>query len=264
MLIVLLLFFAVPTNASNDELAAYILLDENQRDHLQYSKRSPEEANLNQNYTFVGLGAHCQTAAQLNHYKYRNGAYPLDWLFSDSTDSIVQLLLNDFNYFFDEKYLAPNPNAPWRLENNYYKLEFRHEWHFPDTYMDEARYRSMLDDARPKYERRIERFKKLREYDGTVIFIRTASASDGDNFWEDDNNRFITRRQSYRLNNALRRFFPKLKFNLIIINYSDGKPDCSIKKLAPNLFELRVDSRNTFAYASFEHVFQFIKTLLPA
>lgn len=263
LLFILLLFYPlnlVTNYVDPDELSAYIRRDELLHD---YAKDAWEEVNFNRDFLFVSLGSHCQTAAQLSHYKLRTGAFPFDWLVSDSTDTLITLLRNDFNFFYDERYLIPKPTHPYHFLNTLYKIDFRHEWPFPDQTMSAERAQEMIAQAKPKYERRIERFKSLRKFKGKVIFLRTASSSDGNYYWSQDThvNRTISQIQGQKLRDALHFFFPNLKFDLIIINY-DKNAGNSVQQWGENIFEFKVATTFTYGFDAFKHVFQFIETLI--
>lgn len=224
-------------------------------------KKSIEDVNFDKKLLFVSLGAHCQTAAQLNHYKLRNGAFPFDWILSDSIQHVITLLSNDFQFFFEEPHLFINPAAAWWLDNSIYQFEFRHEWPFSDTNFTEERIAEMVVSSTIKYARRIERFKKLRQFSGKVYFIRTASNLDPDYYWRDEKlYRSITKEQAQKLYNALLDFFPTLNFGLIIINYS-SLIDPVANKWNENIFEFKAVSSNIIVLNAFEHVFAFIKAL---
>lgn len=245
--------FCLARNNNSQTLEELIYLDE-----LEEHKRS-EEINFDADSMYVGLGSHCQVAAQLNYYNLRTAAFPFDWLLSDSIDGIIKALNNNFNFFLEEKYLFHNPRATWWFENSYYKFEFRHEWIFNDTYLDHNRFKELIDATKIKYARRIERFRNLKNFKGKVFFIRTASGRDGDNYWHNNYDNFINQTQAEELARELANFFPKLNFVLIIINYQDGIEDHRAAHLQNNIFEFKVSSRNTFGYDSFKHVFEFIE-----
>ncbi len=178
---------------------------------------------------FISLGAQCEVAAELVTNQLRKEAYPFDWLVTLNHDRFAQLLNEDFANFLNDQFLFQNPEFPTIIENSYYEIEFRHDWTFPDLWTDPMRYALQLSEMGSKYERRIERFRNLKNHPGKVFFIRAAyDPLLSDSFFlRKEKPTLITQLDAQKLKNALDSYFPKLDFILIIINF--------VEDLAPKI-----------------------------
>lgn len=158
---------------------------------------------------FVSLGCHCGPADQLRNHNLRCASYPFDWIHSFVHDRFLAILEDDFAFFLDDQMLFP-----WKgvIENRAYKIEFRHE-------------QEPLDKA--KYERRLTRFRALRNSPDKVVFLRTAYSyrNDPDPCWNQEGIDHITPEQALEIQAALRSYFPSLHFELVILNYKETYPD---------------------------------------
>lgn len=166
---------------------------------------------------YVSLGGCCEVASQLRHHHLRNDAYPFDWLITSSHDKFVQLLNDDFKYFLDENCMIRNTEYPAILDNHFYECEFRHDQSVNPT----ESIASHIQEILSKYERRITRFRHIREFGGKVFFIRCPydSQNGGPYFsWREDQER-ITPEQSVELKATLNQYFPGVDFTLVIVNY---------------------------------------------
>lgn len=170
---------------------------------------------------FVSLGGYCEVATQLKHHGLRSEAFPFDWMFTLNHEKFLALLDNDFQFFLDENYLFSDPADPSILENGYYECEFRHD--LPAN--PPGGLSCHIQELRQKYERRIARFRNLKEYQGHVFFIRSANdyQQGGAYYWWKEDQEQITKTQAQSLKLALDRFFPKLDFTLVIVNYKEAK-----------------------------------------
>lgn len=170
---------------------------------------------------FVSLGSHCEGAVQLREHQFRSAAYPFDWLITLNHEKFIKLLDDDFQFFLDDSCFFQNPVAPQTVENGCYEIEFRHDWPFSDLRIEPERYAKQLQMLREKYERRIARFRAIRQYPGPVFFIRVSYdfQNGGGNYWWRDDYVPTTTRQAKELRDALRRYFPEIDFTLIIVNY---------------------------------------------
>lgn len=128
-------------------------------------------------------------------------------------EKIIEILEDNFSYFFDKSYLEPFVNGV--LLQKYYHMEFSHEGVWNDQNFSQN-----FSDFSAKYQRRIERFRKLNNYKGKVFFMRQAwSLSTHPNYaFADPGNLEISIEYSQRLHAALEKFFPALDIHLIIIN----------------------------------------------
>ena len=163
---------------------------------------------------FVSLGSYCITANMHRECGIRKAAFPFDWIVSFDGEKLIELLEEDFLYFLNEDYLKVQGGS---LLNTHYHLEFLNEGDW------EAAGRN-IKDFLPKCKRRIDRFRKLANYEGEVFFVRTAnlhSFTDSNRIWKIKENIEITREYGERLYAALKQYFPKLNFNLVIVNQYD-------------------------------------------
>ena len=169
---------------------------------------------------FISLGNKCWTAQALELYKLRECTFPFDWLFTLDDEGLNRVFDEDFAYFTDKDSFSPNDYHPVAIENTRYGMIFTHDWPFPDIQLTEERYYQHLEAVKVKYQRRIERFRKLRDYKGKVFFFRTFSTySDiiGEYGWN--------REKVKKMKACLDRYFPNLDFTLVILSCSD--PDIS-------------------------------------
>lgn len=204
----------------------------------------------NEEALFVSLGGHCEVAIQLRHHNLRTEAFPFDWMHTTDHEKFLQLLDEDFQFFVDPSYLFPNPIHPEMLENSRYLCEFRHDG--PTNPL--ASFEEHVQELSSKYARRIERFRKLREYKGHIFFLRTAYETNHGGphyFWQQSQER-ITTDQAKELQAALHRFFPETHFTLAIINYKET----SLEKIEnlPGIIEFKISGKTrTLDYAKLLH-----------
>ena len=168
------------------------------------------------NPIFVSLGNNCWTAQALQAYKLRECAFPFDWLFTLDDDGLNRAFDEDFAYFTDKNWFSPHNYSSVSVENSHYGMIFTHDWPFSDIELTEERYLQHLEIIKVKYQRRIERFRKLRNYKGKVFFFRTFSThSDviGEYGWN--------AKKVRKLKASLDRYFPDLDFTLVILSCSD-------------------------------------------
>ena len=159
---------------------------------------------------FISLGSHCEVADKLRDSELRTEAFPFDWIGTDHHEKFIELLDNDFAFFLDELFIFQRPENPTAFDNTYYEMRFRHE-NPSDPTIALSQY---LEELSEKYERRINRFRGLKNYGGKVFFIRSALNSSNPLS-------IISEKQQQTLKMALYRFFPLLNFTLIIINYAE-------------------------------------------
>ncbi len=183
---------------------------------------------------FVSLGSFCEVAGQLRNHNMRKEAYPFDWMVTLNHEKFLKLLDDDFRFFLDQNYFFRKPDCPGILENSYYECEFRHDP--PENPADSLS--CHLERIASKYERRIARFRKLKEYTGKVFFIRSA----------DD----ITMNQAKSLKMALDRFFPLLDYTLVIVHSSQDNFDKIVNHDDIIEFKIR-KNRETQSYAILLH-----------
>jgi len=168
------------------------------------------------NSIFISLGNNCWIAQALVGAELRECAFPFDWLFSQDDEGLNRALDEDFAYFTDKDCFSSDDYHPIAVRNNHYGMIFTHDWRFPDIEMTEERYNQYLSAIKVKYDRRIERFRKLQEYKGKVFFFRTFSTHPeivGEYGWNTTKAR--------KLKESLDHYFPNLDFTLVILSCSD-------------------------------------------
>lgn len=200
--------------------------------------------NLKQETLFISLGSTCRPAGLLRTFELRKAAFPFDWVLSVDSEKLLEILEDEFLEFTNEDYLVPDnylmPNASGAgLYHIWYHLEFLHDGDWTG-----AAYSSNMEKFKSKYERRIERFKSLRDYKGKVIFVRTSwpEAHSGPGiFYKCQENNEISEHYAFRLSSTLRKFFPKLNFILVVINFDVNPKETLIERELPDgSIEIRI------------------------
>jgi hypothetical protein len=170
---------------------------------------------------FVSLGSHCEVSDYLRATGLRNVAMPFDWLLSFNHEGFIATLSDDFLYLTDDRYLLREIEDPSIIQNFAYKVEFRHDWPHSDYWVDQARSAEQLKAIKTKYKRRVVRFKKLNDCEEKVVFIRAAYdfSINPRPFWREPGIEKITTSQAREIRHALKSYFPKVDFTLVIVNY---------------------------------------------
>lgn len=210
--------------------------------NLAYSDdlEEAEKANLHeliQEPIFVSLGSYCDTAHIMRACEIRKAAFPFDWITSLDSEKFLAILQEDFAHFLDRKSLLPMNKDPGPLLNTYYHLEFLHEGDFRDVL-----YFPNMKKLQSKYQRRIERFRALREHQGKVVFLRSAyrfSTTDPHRVYYCADNIEISDAYAQRLYSVLKAYFPKLDFSLIVINTANATNVFEATRLSNNLIKIR-------------------------
>ncbi len=157
----------------------------------------------------ISLGDACPVASSIKAYGYRIASFPFDWNVSDF-EKIPQLLASDFEHFLSKDFLKPSQLGSFSIYNSLYNFDFAHDFHPPHTmsYVEPSWKESLLENVIKKYNRRIERFRNIKNYKSKVYFIH--------------NNTHNRSNYSYKniseTNDALKKFFPDINFTLIIFN----------------------------------------------
>lgn len=163
---------------------------------------------------FVSLGAWCHTATALKQMGLRDAAYPFDWLASPSHDSLIELLNDDFQFFTDEEHFTQTTGYEHSfntLKHTRYNLLFHHDTPARYEKDDLESYQNHLATIKARYQRRIQRFRELRNYTGKVFFIRNPT-------WKEGADGQRNADYAKELKEALDRYFPSLDFTLVIVN----------------------------------------------
>jgi hypothetical protein len=198
---------------------------------------------FNKQYMFVSLGGNCwqaQALRDMRAYGLRDAAFPFDWLFSFDVDGLIRCLDEHFENFLNEQYFRRYENRSMHIENFYYNFQFTHDWPYGHHDLSVNGFKKQMAFIREKYTRRINRFNNLAQFSGKMFFTRffaTPTAYEGCN-----------RDNARNLYDALRRYFPKLDFTLVVVSAIDehisevGAPipgiiEYKVKSLVDNNFE---------------------------
>lgn len=222
---------------------------------FSHLKEGPEEvcvSEFKEPVLFVSLGSHCEASDVLRNSGVRKAAFPFDWILSSDGKKLIELLQNDFLHFTTPTYLTPVTHSERILINTYCNVEFHHEgrWKGEHDYN--------MDKLIAKYEKRINRFRQLKDYQGKVFFFRFSNPNSmAPNFsYRCKENLEITEEYSLKLHKALIKYFPHLDFDLIIVN-SHRREELKIEKqLLDNLLMIRSNPHQpkplkTAAYTDF-------------
>lgn len=226
-----------------------------------FDSPSDDEQSLDKRVLFVSLGTNCEPSLHLRDAGYRKAAFPFDWLVTANGERLVELLDKDFDDFLGDATIIYSLNDCPTLANHHYQIEFRHDW--PKDLWDKPfKYPQEFDYLKAKYQRRIDRFRNLRNYPGIVYFFRTAydySVYGNTYIWD---NRFasIQDHEAQALKEALKRYFPSLKFVLVVINY--GKE--FLQTLSGIEGVLKFQIRKTDKHEDYKTIFRsYSSNLLP-
>jgi hypothetical protein len=170
---------------------------------------------------FVSLGSSCIPAGMLRNGGLRDAAFPLDWLLSLDTDGVIKAIEDDFNNFLNDEYLIPDnfliqKASGASLVHLDYHFEFVHEGDFFGS-----EYEENMHGLRDRYQRRIDRFRGLAEYPGTVVFLRCSykmALTDPHRYYKCKEVIDISDADSMKLYSALKERFPRGKIKLLIMN----------------------------------------------
>lgn len=118
------------------------------------------------------LGRDCSCASYLQRSGLRLTSGPFDWVTNANLEERFELLLNDFQYFFDKEYLKPQEKQCDHYDkyNDYYEnvrtnIYFWHD--FPVNMPFEEAYIA----AKEKYNRRINRFYENIKNNEKVLLV---------------------------------------------------------------------------------------------
>lgn len=175
--------------------------------------QTPFVRNEDSDAIFVSLGSFCGPALKMKDEGLRPYALPFDWILSVDGNMIIECLIDDFKFFCDSSFFRKTNGGV--LLHDYYHLEFSHEGNCNAPEFDEG-IEKMID----KYQRRIERFRSLRDSDVPLVFIRSSwSLSTHANYhFPSPDNLELTQEYAFRLYNELCKYFHKNKIFLIILN----------------------------------------------
>lgn len=202
---------------------------------------NPEELDidaLSEDILFVGLGSYCESADILRSCGVRKAAFPFDWILSTDGKKLIEIMDDDFSHFLEEAYLVPAKSSNTVLLQTFYHMEFHHEglWHGDPDVLVQNREKLIK-----KYQRRVERFRQLKDYQGKVVFVRFANkySLEPNVFYRCRENLEITDASALNLYSALKRYFPELNFYLMIVNVHGHEEIEEEKCLLDNLLMIR-------------------------
>ncbi len=207
--------------------------------------------DLTQTALFASLGSACTPATLTKLCGIRTASFPFDWIVSMDGEKFIEMLEDDFLHFFNMEHLVRDDNFRQNiyntpahgnvLLNTYYHLEFLHEvgsW--------KTQFFSTFQTFRNRYERRIARFRNLKNFPGKVFFMRSSyPTSDPHRFFRFKENNEINEENAVRFYMTLKKYFPDLDFTLIIINYHENEKEYVAQRvLSDNLLMINIPLRN--------------------
>lgn len=218
--------------------------------HAKESRKAP---------LFVSLGSHCEVFHCLKESGLVKKRYPFDCIRVLNQECLIRILDEDFNHFLEEHSFISHPFHPGICANARYEVEFDVDFDssFSDSWASFNRLVHQVQRIQPRFQRRIERFRKLSRFGGRVFFIRTAFDFDGDliPLWGEDRHAKITTEQAFALRRALDRYFPTLDFTLVIVNHAEvGTP---LIRDVDGIIEFRI--RRTHKCEDYKRLFKILE-----
>ncbi len=197
---------------------------------------------------FISLGSHCDIAFTLRKSGLRKAAFPFDWLVTADHDRFIKIFEEDFEFFIDEKSLNWVPEIHNSFKNSRYEVFFYHEAPKEAKWKNEEEFKQHINAIKIKYDRRIYRLRKLKQYPGKVFFLRTF-------FWKEKCKGDQNSRQAREIKRTLDLYFPDLNFTLVIINYTDD----NVPNLEPiqDVIEFKINRSNY--EAELDEVYKMLK-----
>lgn len=170
---------------------------------------------------FISLGSNCVPAGILRSCGLREAAYPFDWMISLDNDGLIKAIGENLHDFLNEECLLPDnflrQNASGAaLIHMDYRFEFVHEGDFFG-----AEYLANMRGFKERYQRRIDRFNRIADAQGTVIFLRCNNKEgpeDRHRYFKSEAILDISDEDSIKLYRALKEKFPAIKLKLIVMN----------------------------------------------
>jgi len=157
---------------------------------------------------FISLGMNCACAINFERRKLSEAFFPFDWNITQP-DSIYRILENDFKDFLKIE------NLVLQKQENLDLKPAHHPWHKAYHVLDKLYNIRIMHDftkkgpplhdyehVKDKYYRRVARFYHALTLKKLVYFFRT----------------IITKQEALKLNNLIKKKFPKLKYTLVVIN----------------------------------------------
>lgn len=184
---------------------------------------------------FVSLGSTCHVAIALRALGLRDAAYPFDWVITSHLQPITSIIDDDFQHFTDPDHFVLRKGVPAYI-NTFYSLGFPHDFKAEEQITSSIDALTDWMSFKERYDRRVERFRSLRDYPGKVYFLRTMWG----NLFEGANGEFNENNsRTQLLRDTLKRYFPNLDFTLVIVSH----PDLNIPPIEniPDVVELKIN-----------------------
>ena len=175
----------------------------------------PRALILGQHVQFVSLGALCEPAVILKQSGLRIASFPFDWVFTFDIDGLSKCFEEDFLFFTDERWFKEPNSEKITQTNHHYHMYFFHDLNAKEEAGGPP---EMFPDFKAKYDRRVARFRDLRNFQGKVYFLRTWWNSSTQGLAGEFNQNTVLSR---KLKAVLDEYFPSLDFVLIICSYVD-------------------------------------------
>lgn len=190
---------------------------------------------------FVSLGPSCGPALISHYCRLRKTAFPLDQIYSMDGEKLIELIKNEFKDFLNLKYMKIQEDFHDKKLN--YMINTRYHIQFIHDVFDFDKQEEGLKKFIETFTRRVNRFKNLNNFKGKVYFMRAAFTVLDDPYavkgWIFPEKVEVSEEYSLRLFKALKNFFPKLNFSLLIMNHSDSRSIKIEKKLSENIIKVR-------------------------
>ena len=168
-----------------------------------------------QDYQFISIGAHCSSASLLASTNLRSSASPFDWMMCFNAEKFKYILETNFKFFTDATCIRTLSDES--IYNDEYQITFFHEGKGWTT----GKYDLLLRNMQQKYARRIKRFRKLKHFNGKVVFVLTHLVESGNTVLPRDKISFS--KESIDLYcKSLKSYFPKLEFTLVVIEKDES------------------------------------------
>ncbi len=174
---------------------------------------------------FISLGANCVPANRLRDLNLRQAAFPFDWILSIDDAGLIELINRDFEDFVSGRYFYKDSDG--NLKHTLYHLEILYDHEQKEPFRKDSFYPK--DEILAKYQRRLERLKEIANFGGKVCFIRFVlpsrlyKAAYPAAYWFDYSHEINERIVALELRDSLKRRFPLLDFDLIVVSKTDGE-----------------------------------------
>ena len=130
----------------------------------------------------IPIGNDCLGAMTLRELNKRINGYPFDWLYKENNDfftTAIDCILNDFKGFYDLSNLEVvgevESHKTWHIKNKKYGFCFIHDYKLDKPPL------SNYDEILGKYNRRIERLKKVLSSGDKVLLLHMSQTKIDDN-----------------------------------------------------------------------------------